>query len=370
MSDYHDVVYDPRIHTHTSCIDEVSGCDAVVVIIGSRFGGASVPQALERVDFESVEKLSSSIEALKKKDAISVTQLEVLKAVECSIPIFSFVEERVWNDHATYEKNKSKSIAGEIEYSSIDKPESAKYIFEFINFLRHRTRNNGVNSFSKYQEIEESLRRQWSGILQRLLSEQRQKVVDARRIDTLSEQFEDLKAAMLSTIGDDNRREIARGVVQFRKLNDFFVGLGSHVDVSTLLVRQNFSWNDFLLSLNIENTLLVPRDLGRSLQSRNGARLTALLVKDNQAVIALYFPLDLEILTKDFESFMKLSEQNKRIIMEALNEGKNSPVRAVEFIQSNLDNFLSSLIREKDGQNDWLEEVILRIKDVSDKGST
>ena len=46
MSDYADVVYDPRIHTHTSCIDEVANCDMLVVIIGSRLGGKSVPENL------------------------------------------------------------------------------------------------------------------------------------------------------------------------------------------------------------------------------------------------------------------------------------------------------------------------------------
>jgi hypothetical protein len=41
MSDYEDVLYDPRIHTHTSCIDEVKNCDVLILIIGSRFGGKS-----------------------------------------------------------------------------------------------------------------------------------------------------------------------------------------------------------------------------------------------------------------------------------------------------------------------------------------
>ncbi|WP_158694106.1 DUF4062 domain-containing protein, partial [Cronobacter malonaticus] len=42
MSDYSDLLYDPRQHTHTSCIDEVSSADVVVLIIGSRFGGKVV----------------------------------------------------------------------------------------------------------------------------------------------------------------------------------------------------------------------------------------------------------------------------------------------------------------------------------------
>lgn len=106
MSDYNDVVFDPRIHTHTSCIDEVAGADAVVVIIGSRFGGRVVPQALAKVDLEALKLISKSNDLLKSKDNISITQLEVLKAIEASIPVFAFVEDRVMHDHATYEKTK------------------------------------------------------------------------------------------------------------------------------------------------------------------------------------------------------------------------------------------------------------------------
>lgn len=39
MSDQSDVIYDPRIHTHTSCLREVENCDVMILIIGSRFGG-------------------------------------------------------------------------------------------------------------------------------------------------------------------------------------------------------------------------------------------------------------------------------------------------------------------------------------------
>jgi hypothetical protein len=115
MSDYNDVLYDPRVHTHTSCIDEVGNADVLVVIIGSRYSGRVVPQALQRVDLETLETVSKSHQALRTKDSLSITQLEVLKAVEPSIPVFAFIDARVMNDHATYERNKSKGIASQIE---------------------------------------------------------------------------------------------------------------------------------------------------------------------------------------------------------------------------------------------------------------
>ena len=243
MSDYNDVVYDPRTHTHTSCIDEVSGADAVVVIIGSRFGGRVIPQALAKVDLEALKLVSKNSELLKTKENISITQLEVLKAIEASIPVFAFVDDRVMHDHATYEKNKSKSIADQIEYDSIEKPETARYIFEFINFLRLRSTNNGITTYSRLQDIEDALKKQWSGLLQRLLFEHRARALDGRRIDSLTDQFEDLKTAILTALGGSkDQKEAARGVVRFRKLFDFTQAFPPR---SSVLVGVPVTWAKF-----------------------------------------------------------------------------------------------------------------------------
>ena len=81
MSDYADVLYDPR--THTSCVSEVANCDMLIVIIGSRFGGISVPEAIDAVNTNDFEDTISNT----SENKISITQLEVLKAIECNIPI-------------------------------------------------------------------------------------------------------------------------------------------------------------------------------------------------------------------------------------------------------------------------------------------
>ena len=44
---------------------------------------------------------------LDKKN-ISITQLEILKAIEMEIPIFTFIDQKVSHDHLFYEKNKNK----------------------------------------------------------------------------------------------------------------------------------------------------------------------------------------------------------------------------------------------------------------------
>lgn len=133
MSDHSDILYDPKQHTHDSCIAEVSSSDLLVLIIGSRLGGKALPSARALVNLEDVEGENSENKISKLKDRLSITQLETLRAVELGVPIYAFVQSDVLRDHHLYEKNKSKThIIKEIEFPSIEKIDTAEYIFEFI----------------------------------------------------------------------------------------------------------------------------------------------------------------------------------------------------------------------------------------------
>jgi len=181
MSDFSDVLYDPRAHTHTSCVQEVTNCDMLILIIGSRFGGTAIPKAIDEVDIIKLMNKSKSKKIFENPNKLSITQLEVLKAIEYNIPIFTFIDSKVYHDHLVYENNKGKGMADKITYPSIDKQETAIYIFEFINFLRLSVENNNISEFMRMEEIETFLRKQWSGLLQRLLYEQRSKKTEERK---------------------------------------------------------------------------------------------------------------------------------------------------------------------------------------------
>ena len=225
MSDYSDVLYDPRSHTHDSCLKEVPGCDMVILIIGSRFGGLAVPGAFAQLDFTALEKLSTRPGVLETKERLSITQLEVLKAVEQSIPVYAFVDDKVMHDHHVYERNKDKAdIIDQIEFPSIQKRETARYIFEFINFLTHRVTNNSITSFTRLEEIRLHLLGQWSQLLQRLLMESRTKTKELRRYRDFSDRLEDLKAVVMASLATPDLRETAKGAIQFRSLIRFVSG--------------------------------------------------------------------------------------------------------------------------------------------------
>lgn len=331
MSEYNDVLYDYRQHTHKSCVDEVGACDMLVLIIGSRFGGKAVPNLKEGLDFDRLKLASNSSEFLNYSDAISVTQVEVLKAVEIGMPIFVFVESAVWHDHALYEKNKTKSFLKRIEFPSIQKKETAVYIFEFINFLRLRSAGNSIYQFSKLQDIEETLRRQWASLFQRLLIEDRERGMTARKVDDLSERFDDLKAAILATQGPE-ATIVARAVVKFRKLISFgYTLVGGEIK---RVFKEKVSWQEFLARENITFMLgSTFEDLNPGVSFRR--KVYGFFQFEDDTCIAMHVPLDGFV--DDWKDFMSLSEEIRTIVVESLSEiginvimGPMSPRRPLE----------------------------------------
>jgi hypothetical protein len=138
--------------------------------------------------------------------------------------VFAFVESSVNHDYQTYRRNRDQPFAEQIQYASISKPGTAGYIFGFIELLKRRERNDALFVFDKIDEIYATLQKQWSGLFQRLLSAARGQQEEAVRIDRLTNQFEELKALLLSTVGTD-QRQIARAALRYRRLVVFLEGL-------------------------------------------------------------------------------------------------------------------------------------------------
>ena len=168
LSEYADVTYDPTMHTHVSCINEVENSDIFVLIIGSRYGGTGVPSALESIDPRILDEMKSVHGDFGNN--ISITQLEVAKAIELNIPVYTFIDKKVFYIHDVYEKNKDKlNVIDKIDFPGIEKKETAKYIFEFYNFVRKRTSDNMVFPFENTQEMKTILKKQWAGYFKLLM---------------------------------------------------------------------------------------------------------------------------------------------------------------------------------------------------------
>jgi len=313
LSEYSDLLYDPRQHTHASCVQEVGSCDLLVLIIGSRYGGRAVPQSLAMVDFTQLTPALLAGDFLKSKENLSITQLEVLKAIIDGIPVFAFVDSGVLHDHHTYEKNKEKAAIKEIEFPSIEKQETAKYIFEFINFLRLRSEGNAILPFARLDDIREHLRKQWAFLLQRLLFEQRFKKGEARRIDYLAGQISDLKAAVLTSIGNAELKETARGAIKFRVLVEFLCGLGRARQNARELLLSDVTWDGLLKKIGVKDVIALP-------ESRSMFRGTVIILEDGSHFRGQYPATFIHNLSGKWDEFRQLRVAHKEAVMDALIE--------------------------------------------------
>lgn len=362
MSEYSDVLYDPRAHTHSSCIQEIPNSDLLVVIIGRRFGGKVIPEALSDIDLDNLMKSSYDVSVLSDPEKLSITQLEVLKAVDKGIPVFAFVDSRVMHDHHVYQKN--KTISEKINFPSLEKPESAKYIFEFINFLSHRNKGNSVVSFSKTEDIEVHLRKQWSSYFQRLLREKREKNTETRKIYTISEQIEDLKTAIISTVGNTQNREVARGVIRYRRLSDFLSGL--NLDDPSLVTQQEVPFEDLLSKANIASIRDIPS------AARNHFGRTALIKSDGTFYELRYNKDILSRIAVDWQSFISLSGEIRQVIFDAIAEmGRMGPGLLRHRRENFEEYFKDELIEEPSGNEDFdMEEFEKFLKTITEEEET
>jgi hypothetical protein len=333
MSDYADILYDPRSHTHDSCIKEIPNCDMVVLIIGSRFGGTGIPLVLENFDFDRLSSMSSKTALLEYKDKLSITQLEILKAAEQSIPVYAFVDDKVFHDHHVYEKNKGKpEVINAIEFPSIQKKDTAKYIFEFINFLTHRTHNNSITPFSRLDDIKENLIGQWSQLFQRLLSENRTRSIESRRYLDFSERLEDLKSVVMASIATPDLRDTARGAIQFRHMLTFLSSL--HSPNLKDLLTSDLSWEELLLKFEIIEIREINRDDNRIRPE------LFLLRNDGTFYRCRYSPSVIEDIRIDWSNFTQIDKDSRTAIIDATLEDRDSRRhRAIFHVNKNFEEY-------------------------------
>lgn len=349
MSDYADVVYDPRQHTHTSCVEEVSNCDMLILVIGARYGGKSTPEALNKVDISSMDELLKNVK--ENKLQLSITQLEVIEAIKNNIPVYTFIDKKVYYEHELYEKNKDS--ADKIIFPAIDKQETAKYIFEFINFLRLKSIGNSIFQFEKMQDIEEVLKKQWSGYFQRLLNEQRHRAEERKRVDVLSEQFEDLKTALLSSIINGDQRKVAKGIVNYRRLLELAISLKIP---KTKLKSCKGEFNDLLLEQRIVNVI-------DSRRIKRGDRIYQgiFFIKDDNTFYECRMSYELlPDIEADWNNFKSETNDIKDLVFDTISEMYTPRMTFCRYINEPFDKYCNQLLYAPMKIND---EIIWSSKD-------
>lgn len=181
LSEEGDVFFNPKQHTHDSCLTEVPACQIFVLIIGGRYGGV----------FNKGEK--------------SITNMEYETAIKSKIPVFALAESAVLAEHKVYNennRNNDKIKSEDISYPSVDNVK----IFEFIDEVRKNTVNNAIVPFRDFTDIESYLKKQWAGMMFSFLSESitENKVADTlNEISKVNQKIEILTTQILKSVGKD-----------------------------------------------------------------------------------------------------------------------------------------------------------------------
>jgi hypothetical protein len=168
LSEKGDIAYIPDVALDESCYREAASADMLVVIIGGRYGS-------ER----SGSRTTLSHAFFERYD--SITKQEYKSALGNNVPIYILIDAQVYAEYHTFLKNKGND---HINYAHVD----SVNVFALIEELLLLKRNNAMNTFSRYIEIEEWLREQWAGYFRELLK----RTTESQQIASLSSQVLEL----------------------------------------------------------------------------------------------------------------------------------------------------------------------------------
>lgn len=151
LSEKGKIAYTPDLPLDESCYREVGNTDIFVLIIGGRYGseasGGGGKKGNPKTFFERYN---------------SITAGEYRAALERNVPMYILIERTVYAEYETYLKNRDNQT---VTYAHVD----SVNIFRLIEEILAQPRNNPLQQFDKYADIEAWLREQWSGLFRELL---------------------------------------------------------------------------------------------------------------------------------------------------------------------------------------------------------
>ncbi len=319
LSDKGDVFYHPDIHTHDSCIHEIETCQLFVLIIGGRFGGtykADVEKSIVNAEYES--------------------------AVKLDIPIITFINRSVYEDHRVYIKNKKDNPDNfeKIIYPSIENQKYAIKIFQFIDKVRKAEYNNAVFPFEFGREIKRHLGQQWAAMLFDFLR-QRKNTKDLSVTNNLisdltliNEKTEQILNKIYHSVDKENATEVIEDIDEFYDGKKFLLELSQTFPNLKLSkasmerytsVKSEHSMAEFLMSTGdfmiIDDSYLDEERFFKNLFLKDDYSyclfLSGDLIEDEKQRVEYHNNL--------FQKFKKLDEQSRReAYMSILNLKKST----------------------------------------------
>jgi hypothetical protein len=164
LSEKGDIAYLSEMPLDESCYREAANADIFVLMIGCRYGAeeSGIEKNTDHNFFERYE---------------SITKKEYENALAKNIPVYILIENSVYSEYFTYLRNKENQ---NIKYAHVD----SVNIFRLIEEIHLRERNNPIQTFERFSDIELWLREQWAGLFREFLQRQTQQ----KQLASLSDQ--------------------------------------------------------------------------------------------------------------------------------------------------------------------------------------
>jgi hypothetical protein len=230
LSEKGDIPYSPDSPLDESCYREVETVDILVLIIGGRYGSeaSGTAKKLSKDFFDRYE---------------SITKKEFETAIQKDIPVYILIESNVYAEYRTYLRNKDNKT---IKYAHVD----SVNVFNFIEEILSKPRNNPIQPFDKFEQIEKWLKEQWAGQYRELLnkrSQQNQIRTLSAEISGLQEVNKTLKTyleAVLSTIKPEESSHLIES--EKKRLEDVSVRIALEENpwITHCISRYNLSFDN------------------------------------------------------------------------------------------------------------------------------
>lgn len=194
MSEFGDIFYDSGAHVQDACKEEIARSNLFVLVVGNNYGTLYHRQVDKAVLPDSV------------------TLQEFRKALEVGIPKYIFINRFVQHDFENYRRALSKYLSRhfsekKIEDSDIDKariaakerfdatypfPQDAyRYVFNFLEIIYNLDINNAVFPFESFEDIRDTLRKQWAGFFYDALTKER--TIALERVEQLGKRLDKIE---------------------------------------------------------------------------------------------------------------------------------------------------------------------------------
>jgi|GEM_PF-3678792 len=167
---------------------------------------------------------------------------------------------------------------------------------------------------------------------------------------TITEQIEDIKTAIISTIGNSQRRDIARGVIKYRRLSDFLSGL-SFPDFN-IVTDGNCGFDELLNAAGIVKVRDIPGSRGTFGRSA--------LIKADGTFYEMRLSQDFLGRTAiDWASFVSLTPEVRKIVFEAISDMGHMSPNLLRYRTASFDEYFAEHL-EKEGSREMTVEELLR----------